>query len=163
MELNLQFKVFYYFVLSYFNWNCINKIYLIRNIYRYSLQQLPNYKRSLNRILLIYWLTYCREQKILVVNVISKCGVLDCHKLKKKSLPDYAHVNKMSKKLIYQCQWSCHVIQHDSLCYLRPFENGAFFAPTVLTSLSPRVTAVSVKLSVTDKSWICSFRPHFTL
>jgi hypothetical protein len=23
---------------------------------------------------------------------------LDCHKLKKKSLPDYAHVNKVSKK-----------------------------------------------------------------
>jgi hypothetical protein len=24
--------------------------------------------------------------------------LLDCHKLKKKSLPDYAHVNKVSKK-----------------------------------------------------------------
>jgi hypothetical protein len=38
---------------------------------------------------------YCREQYILVINVIW----LDCHKLKKKSLPDYAHVKKMRKKL----------------------------------------------------------------
>jgi hypothetical protein len=42
---------------------------------------------------------YCREQKILVVNVISK------------SLPDYAHVSKMSKK--NEKKMTISVIQHD--------------------------------------------------
>jgi hypothetical protein len=45
---------------------------------------------------------YCREQYILVINVIW----LDYHKLKKKSLPDYAH-QKNEKKI------TINVIQHD--------------------------------------------------
>jgi hypothetical protein len=40
---------------------------------------------------------YCREQKILVVNVIQTLVRLS--QIKKFSLPDYAHVNKVSKKM----------------------------------------------------------------
>jgi hypothetical protein len=36
---------------------------------------------------------------------------LDCHKLKKNSLPDYAHVNKVSKKI--EKKMTINVIQHD--------------------------------------------------
>jgi hypothetical protein len=35
---------------------------------------------------------------------------LDCYKLKKKSLPDYAHVNKVSKK---RGKMTINAIQHD--------------------------------------------------
>jgi hypothetical protein len=44
---------------------------------------------------------YCREKKILVVNVISNFGL---SQMKKNSLPDYAHINKVSENLINQCQ-----------------------------------------------------------
>jgi hypothetical protein len=40
---------------------------------------------------------------------------LDCHKLKKNALPDYAHVNKVSKN---EKNITSNVIQHDDrLCY----------------------------------------------
>jgi hypothetical protein len=49
---------------------------------------------------------YCREQKTSGRQCHFKIW-LDCHKFKKKSLSDYAHVNKVSKKM------TITVIQHD--------------------------------------------------
>jgi hypothetical protein len=43
--------------------------------------------------------TYCREQKILVVNVIP--NLVRLSQIRNISLSDYAHVNKMSKIVVY--------------------------------------------------------------
>jgi hypothetical protein len=55
---------------------------------------------------------YCREQKILVANVISKFVRLS--QINKKSLPYYAHVNKVSKKFeLLLKKTTINVIQPD--------------------------------------------------
>jgi hypothetical protein len=70
---------------------------------------------------------YCCEQK----NSNRQCHFkiwLDCHKLKKNPcLIRYVHVNKMSKKLINQCQLMSYNMRIGyELWYLGQFYNGAF-------------------------------------
>jgi hypothetical protein len=54
---------------------------------------------------------------------------LDCHKFKKKSVPNYAHVKKMSKKLITSCQLT--TANHNgafSIVSNHDFDDQFFFA-----------------------------------